>query len=103
MFLVLINIGAGAKIMFKYRIIYSYFFFSPGSNPRSQVKSKKVSFFRKLSRSKEAAAPPTRGAMLQQPSIEMALRELTHPTHNDQLKNQQQVTFKLVKTGKKIF
>ncbi|KOB73085.1 putative pickpocket, partial [Operophtera brumata] len=36
--------------------------------------------------------------MLQQPSIEMALRELTHPTHNDQLKNQQQVTFKLVKT-----
>lgn len=69
--------------------------FLAGSNP----KSKKVSFFRKLSRSKEAAALPPRGAMLHQPSMEMALRELTHPTHSDQLKNQQQVTFKLVKTG----
>lgn len=38
--------------------------------------------------------------MMQQPSMEMALRELTHPNHNEQLKNQQQVTFKLVKTGK---
>lgn len=37
---------------------------------------------------------------MQQPPLEMALRELTHPTHNEQLKNQQQVTFKLVKTGK---
>ncbi|XP_038210271.1 uncharacterized protein LOC119831091 isoform X5 [Zerene cesonia] len=35
---------------------------------------------------------------MQQPSLEMALRELTHPSHNEQLKNQQQVTFKLVKT-----
>nr|XP_034824869.1 uncharacterized protein LOC117982609 isoform X6 [Maniola hyperantus] len=35
---------------------------------------------------------------MQQPSIEMALRELTHPAHSEQLKNQQQVTFKLVKT-----
>ncbi|XP_063820926.1 uncharacterized protein LOC135071096 [Ostrinia nubilalis] len=35
---------------------------------------------------------------MQQPSLEMALRELTHPNHNEQLKNQQQVTFKLVKT-----
>ncbi|KAL0892101.1 hypothetical protein ABMA27_015303 [Loxostege sticticalis] len=59
-------------------------------------KSKKVSFFRKLSRSKEASPPRARA--MQQPSIEMALRELTHPNHNEQLKNQQQVTFKLVKT-----
>ncbi|KAL0840301.1 hypothetical protein ABMA28_015573 [Loxostege sticticalis] len=59
-------------------------------------KSKKVSFFRKLSRSKEASHPRARA--MQQPSIEMALRELTHPNHNEQLKNQQQVTFKLVKT-----
>ncbi|XP_049703285.2 uncharacterized protein LOC110375307 isoform X3 [Helicoverpa armigera] len=64
-----------------------------GPNP----KSKKVSFFRKLSRAKEPTLPrPT--TMQQQPSLEMALRELTHPTHNEQLKNQQQVTFKLVKT-----
>ncbi|CAG9785006.1 unnamed protein product [Diatraea saccharalis] len=59
-------------------------------------KSKKVSFFRKLSRSKESSPP--RARTMQQPSIEMALRELTHPNHNEQLKNQQQVTFKLVKT-----
>lgn len=65
----------------------------------SNSKSKKVSFFRKLSRSKESSPPPRPRAM-QQPSMEMALRELTHPTHNEQLKNQQQVTFKLVKTGK---
>lgn len=63
---------------------------------RPTPKSKKVSFFRKLSRAKEAAPRPV--AMQQQPSIEMALRELNHPTHNEQLKNQQQVTFKLVKT-----
>lgn len=37
--------------------------------------------------------------MQPQPSMEMVLRELNHPAHNDQLKNQQQVTFKLVKTG----
>ncbi|XP_064071179.1 uncharacterized protein Stacl isoform X4 [Vanessa tameamea] len=66
--------------------------FEAGSNS----KPKKVSFFRKLSRAKEAS--PSRPATMQQPSIEMALRELTHPAHNDQLKNQQQVTFKLVKT-----
>ncbi|KAJ8732806.1 hypothetical protein PYW07_015405 [Mythimna separata] len=60
-------------------------------------KSKKVSFFRKLSRAREPALPRA-AAMQQQPSVEMALRELTHPTHNEQLKNQQQVTFKLVKT-----
>ncbi|XP_061728809.1 uncharacterized protein LOC133533775 isoform X5 [Cydia pomonella] len=36
--------------------------------------------------------------VMQQQSIDMALRELTHPAHNEQLKNQQQVTFKLVKT-----
>ncbi|XP_072940427.1 uncharacterized protein Stacl [Epargyreus clarus] len=58
---------------------------------------KKVSFFRfSLSRSKEPTPP--RVTMMQQPSVEMALRELTHPAHNEQLKNQQQVTFKLVKT-----
>ncbi|XP_053603171.1 uncharacterized protein Stacl isoform X4 [Plodia interpunctella] len=61
-------------------------------------KSKKVSFFRKLSRSRDKEASPPRGRVMQQPSLEMALRELTHPTHNEQLKNQQQVTFKLVKT-----
>ncbi|XP_050669462.1 uncharacterized protein LOC126968458 isoform X2 [Leptidea sinapis] len=59
-------------------------------------KPKKVSFFRKLSRSKEQS--PQRSVKMQQPSLEMVLRELTHPTHNEQLKNQQQVTFKLVKT-----
>nr|XP_049703286.1 uncharacterized protein LOC110375307 isoform X4 [Helicoverpa armigera] len=64
-----------------------------GPNP----KSKKVSFFRKLSRAKEPTLPRP-ATMQQQPSLEMALRELTHPTHNEQLKNQQQVTFKLVKT-----
>lgn len=37
--------------------------------------------------------------MQPQPSMEMVLRELNHPAHSDQLKNQQQVTFKLVKTG----
>ncbi|XP_052738436.1 uncharacterized protein LOC112043704 isoform X3 [Bicyclus anynana] len=57
-------------------------------------KPKKVSFFRKLSRAKD----PSPARTMQQPSLEMALRELTHPTHNEQLKNQQQVTFKLVKT-----
>ncbi|XP_046960124.1 uncharacterized protein LOC124530166 isoform X7 [Vanessa cardui] len=62
----------------------------------SNSKPKKVSFFRKLSRAKEPS--PSRPPTMQQPSIEMALRELTHPAHNDQLKNQQQVTFKLVKT-----
>ncbi|CAB3243401.1 unnamed protein product [Arctia plantaginis] len=66
-----------------------------GSSPNS--KSKKVSFFRKLSRSKEAQQARSAN-MQQQPSVEMALRELNHPTHNEQLKNQQQVTFKLVKT-----
>ncbi|XP_075970681.1 SH3 and cysteine-rich domain-containing protein isoform X12 [Anticarsia gemmatalis] len=65
--------------------------------PAPNSKAKKVSFFRKLSRAKEAS-PHRSGAMQQQPSVEMALRELNHPTHNDQLKNQQQVTFKLVKT-----
>lgn len=40
---------------------------------------------------------------MQQQSVEMVLRELTHPAHNDQLKNQQQVTFKLVKTGERTF
>ncbi|XP_052750416.1 uncharacterized protein LOC113511962 isoform X3 [Galleria mellonella] len=66
----------------------------------SNSKSKKVSFFRKLSRSREreASPPRNRDRIMQQPSIEMALRELTHPNHNEQLKNQQQVTFKLVKT-----
>ncbi|XP_045764855.1 uncharacterized protein LOC123867059 isoform X4 [Maniola jurtina] len=59
-------------------------------------KPKKVSFFRKLSRAKDPS--PARSANMQQPSIEMALRELTHPAHNEQLKNQQQVTFKLVKS-----
>ncbi|XP_045485685.1 uncharacterized protein LOC110999062 isoform X3 [Pieris rapae] len=76
---------------------------SPQSTPPAQRSSfegtnrkpKKVSFFRKFSRSRET--PPT-SAKMQQPSIEMALRELTHPSHNEQLKNQQQVTFKLVKT-----
>nr|XP_034824866.1 uncharacterized protein LOC117982609 isoform X3 [Maniola hyperantus] len=59
-------------------------------------KPKKVSFFRKLSRSKDRSPAPS--VNMQQPSIEMALRELTHPAHSEQLKNQQQVTFKLVKT-----
>ncbi|XP_048485184.1 uncharacterized protein LOC105391174 isoform X1 [Plutella xylostella] len=59
-------------------------------------KPKKVSFFRRLSRARAASpAPPGR---MQQPSMEMVLRELTHPAHNEPLKNQQQVTFKLVKT-----
>lgn len=61
-------------------------------------KPKKVSFFRRLSRA--AKEPEQRRAVMQQQSMEMALRELTHPAHNEQLKNQQQVTFKLVKTGK---
>ncbi|XP_045446169.1 uncharacterized protein LOC123654298 [Melitaea cinxia] len=64
----------------------------------SNSKPKKVSFFRKLSRAKQASSSPSRTTTMQQPSIEMALRELTHPAHNEQLKNQQQVTFKLVKT-----
>lgn len=72
----------------------------------SNSKSKKVSFFRfrRGSRSrKESPSPDRRGAsMQQQPSMEMVLRELTHPAHNDQLKNHQQVTFKLVITGKFI-
>ncbi|XP_045516138.1 uncharacterized protein LOC123709075 isoform X3 [Pieris brassicae] len=76
---------------------------SPQSTPPAQrssiegssPKPKKVSFFRKFSRSRET---PSTSAKMQQPSIEMALRELTHPSHNEQLKNQQQVTFKLVKT-----
>ncbi|XP_047507505.1 uncharacterized protein LOC125051319 isoform X5 [Pieris napi] len=76
---------------------------SPHSTPPAQrssfegssPKPKKVSFFRKFSRSRET---PSTSAKMQQPSIEMALRELTHPSHNEQLKNQQQVTFKLVKT-----
>ncbi|KAI8429003.1 hypothetical protein MSG28_007589, partial [Choristoneura fumiferana] len=59
-------------------------------------KPKKVSFFRRLSRA--AKEPEQRRAVMQQQSMEMALRELTHPAHNEQLKNQQQVTFKLVKT-----
>ncbi|KAJ0179833.1 hypothetical protein K1T71_004424 [Dendrolimus kikuchii] len=63
----------------------------------SNSKPKRVSFFRKLGLSKDAT-PPRYQANMQQPSVEMALRELTHPAHNDQLKNQQQVTFKLVKT-----
>lgn len=60
-----------------------------------------MSFFRKLSRSKDTSQqqPAPTWNKMQQQSIEMALRELTHPTHNEQLKNQQQVTFKLVKTG----
>ncbi|KAJ2947054.1 hypothetical protein O0L34_g16401 [Tuta absoluta] len=64
-------------------------------------KPKKVSFFRRLSRARQEAAQAQdywRGAMQPQPSVEMVLRELTHPAHNEQLKNQQQVTFKLVKT-----
>lgn len=71
--------------------------FNFAGSPNS--KSKKVSFFRKLSRSKEAQQPRSAN-MQQQLSVEMALRELNHPTHNEQLKTQQQVTFKLVKTGK---
>ncbi|XP_041976310.1 uncharacterized protein LOC121731058 isoform X1 [Aricia agestis] len=61
----------------------------------SNSKPKKVSFFRRKSKQKEPSPVRT---MMPQPSIEMALRELTHPAHNEQLKNQQQVTFKLVKT-----
>ncbi|CAK1553729.1 unnamed protein product [Leptosia nina] len=76
---------------------------SPQSTPPAQrssfegtnSKPKKVSFFRKFSRSRDTPPPAPK---MQQPSIEMALRELTHPSHNEQLKNQQQVTFKLVKT-----
>lgn len=74
---------------------FEFTLFFAGPNP----KPKKVSFFRKLSRAKEASLPRS-SAMQQQPSVEMALRELNHPAHNEQLKNQQQVTFKLVKTGK---
>ncbi|CAG5040373.1 unnamed protein product [Parnassius apollo] len=62
----------------------------------SSSKPKKRSFFRKFSSSKEPTPPKT--VTMQQPPVEMALRELTHPAHNEQLKNQQQVTFKLVKT-----
>ncbi|XP_045493657.1 uncharacterized protein LOC123692876 isoform X6 [Colias croceus] len=77
---------------------------SPQSTPPTQrssfegtnAKPKKVSFFRKFSRSRESPSPQP--VKMQQPSLEMALRELTHPSHNEQLKNQQQVTFKLVKT-----
>lgn len=72
----------------------NFVFYSSGTNS----KPKKVSFFRKLSRAKEQSPAPA--VTMQQPPLEMALRELTHPTHNEQLKNQQQVTFKLVKTGK---
>ncbi|XP_022816040.1 uncharacterized protein LOC111349244 isoform X3 [Spodoptera litura] len=68
------------------------------SSTEGPPKSKKVSFFRKLSRARDQSVPPRPTIMQQQPSVEMALRELTHPTHNEQLKNQQQVTFKLVKT-----
>ncbi|XP_035458569.1 uncharacterized protein LOC118281882 isoform X4 [Spodoptera frugiperda] len=68
------------------------------SSTEGPPKPKKVSFFRKLSRAREQSVPPRSTNMQQQPSVEMALRELTHPTHNEQLKNQQQVTFKLVKT-----
>ncbi|XP_026328792.1 uncharacterized protein LOC113236813 isoform X1 [Hyposmocoma kahamanoa] len=63
----------------------------------SNSKPKKVSFFkRKFSRSREES--PWVNTMQPQPSMEMVLRELNHPAHNEQLKNQQQVTFKLVKT-----
>nr|XP_037874659.1 uncharacterized protein LOC101741686 isoform X1 [Bombyx mori]XP_037874660.1 uncharacterized protein LOC101741686 isoform X1 [Bombyx mori] len=83
---------------------------SPGNSTRTSTpqrsslegtnsKSKKVSFFRRLGRSKDSTPPRrTSSFTMQQPSVEMALRELTHPIHNEQLKNQQQVTFKLVKT-----
>ncbi|XP_063361151.1 uncharacterized protein LOC134650180 isoform X3 [Cydia amplana] len=67
----------------------------------SNTKPKKVSFFRRLSRAKTAkteSEPMQPRTVMQQQSIDMALRELTHPAHNEQLKNQQQVTFKLVKT-----
>ncbi|KAL4706482.1 hypothetical protein ACJJTC_015680 [Scirpophaga incertulas] len=74
---------------------------TPQHSSHEGPKSKKVSFFRKLSRSKEPSPQRTRN--MQQPSIEMALRELNHPNHNDQLKNQQQVTFKLVKTGCPVY
>lgn len=80
------------KIIQKSLIIGHVFLTGTNSKP------KKVSFFRKLSRAKEPS--PAKPVIMQQPSIEMALRELTHPAHNEQLKNQQQVTFKLVKTGK---
>ncbi|CAH2075361.1 unnamed protein product, partial [Iphiclides podalirius] len=62
----------------------------------SSTKPKKRGFFRKFNSTKETTPPKT--VAMQQPPVEMALRELTHPTHNEQLKNQQQVTFKLVKT-----
>ncbi|XP_049866511.1 uncharacterized protein LOC126367150 isoform X1 [Pectinophora gossypiella] len=63
----------------------------------SNSKPKKVSFFRrKFSRSREGT--PSNYNMQPQPSMEMVLRDLTHPAHTEQLKNQQQVTFKLVKT-----
>ncbi|XP_014363595.2 uncharacterized protein LOC106714961 isoform X2 [Papilio machaon] len=62
----------------------------------SNSKPKKRSFFRKFNSSKEVTPP--KSVNMQQPPVEMVLRELTHPAHNDQLKNQQQVTFKLVKT-----
>ncbi|XP_061728805.1 uncharacterized protein LOC133533775 isoform X2 [Cydia pomonella] len=64
----------------------------------SNTKPKKVSFFRRLSRAKTESEPMQPRTVMQQQSIDMALRELTHPAHNEQLKNQQQVTFKLVKT-----
>ncbi|CAG4937910.1 unnamed protein product [Colias eurytheme] len=83
--------------------------YSPQSTPPTQrssfegtnAKPKKVSFFRKFSRSRESPSPQP--VKMQQPSLEMALRELTHPSHNEQLKNQQQVTFKLVKTVASIY
>ncbi|XP_068630682.1 uncharacterized protein [Battus philenor] len=62
----------------------------------SSSKPKKRSFFRKFNSAKETTPPKT--VTMQQPPVEMALRELNHPAHNEQLKNQQQVTFKLVKT-----
>ncbi|GBP15098.1 hypothetical protein EVAR_11404_1 [Eumeta japonica] len=71
------------------------FLFKKGS---TNCKPKKVSFLRKWSRARDSPPRPPR-ANMQTSSAEMALRELTHPAHNDQLKNQQQVTFKLVKTG----
>ncbi|CAH0407803.1 unnamed protein product [Chilo suppressalis] len=70
---------------------------TPHQSEGANSKSKKVSFFRKWSHSKGPSPPRARS--MQQPSLEMALRELNHPSHNEQLKNQQQVTFKLVKTA----
>ena len=34
--------------------------------------------------------------------LRVSIRDLIHPQLNDSLKNQQQVTFKLVKTGKSM-